>query len=117
VKTALEDPDVRRRLDAAGRPAAFLNYALPAEWAVPEIPMTGRGRGHHHLADYDRGAYRLVFTLAELTRPARGSEILLHTASRTPLVEVRLDARRGIVVGIDPPAASVPYEGIPVPVF
>jgi protein-S-isoprenylcysteine O-methyltransferase Ste14 len=117
VAVALEHPDVRRRLEAAGRPAAFLNYALPAEWAVPEIPMARRGRGHHNPQSYDRSAYRIVFTRADLTRPARGAGILLHTAARTPLFEVRLDARAGTVVGIDPAVAKVRYAGIPVPVF
>lgn len=117
VTVALEHPDVQRRLETEGRGAAFLNYVLPAEWAVPEIPMATRGRGHHHPADYDRSAYRLVFTRAELRRPARGSDILLHTAARTPLFEVRVDAKQGIVVAIEPPATRIKYEGIPVPLF
>jgi protein-S-isoprenylcysteine O-methyltransferase Ste14 len=117
VATALADPEVRARIDDAGPRAAFLNYVLPASWTVPEIPMRLDGRGHSRPSDYDRRLYRVVFTRAELRRPATGRSILSHTAFRHPVLEACIDVELKRVVAVEDPEANPMYQGIPVPLF
>jgi hypothetical protein len=95
---------------------------LPAELYVSEIPMNPveGAQGEHFLPrDYDRSSYKIVFTRAEV-RPGdevKGSDILLNTIRRVPVVEVSIDLSQNKVSEINDPPASVAYEGIPVPLY
>jgi hypothetical protein len=128
VVTALADPEVRTRLARAGSGAStkVINYVLPAELYVSEIPMNpveGAGAGAHgeHFLprDYDRSSYRIVFTRAEVRTgdEVEGKGILLNAVRRVPIVEVTIDLLQNTVAEIKEPPASVAYEGIPVPLY
>jgi protein-S-isoprenylcysteine O-methyltransferase Ste14 len=128
VVTALADPEVRTRLARAGSGAStkFINYVLPAELYVSEIPINpveGAGAGAHgeHFLprDYDRSSYRIVFTRAEVRTgdEVEGKDILLNAVKRVPVVEVTIDLVQNTVAEIKEPPASVAYEGIPVPLY
>ncbi len=121
---ALADPVVRSRLDdaGAGTGAKFINYVLPAEWNIPEIPLNpveGQS-GHYAPEDYNRSLYKIAFTRAELAesnKNAEGRAILSKAIRRVPIAEAWIDLARGQVIDVKSPPLSVMYEGIPVPIY
>jgi protein-S-isoprenylcysteine O-methyltransferase Ste14 len=126
IALAQADPEVQARLAAV--PSAnpkFINYVLPTEWNVSEIPMnqaTGdNGEGHQYPADYNKNLYKVVFTHATMRGniDAQGKDILLNTDAdlRSPVVEVCVDLAQNKVVSISNPPAHIKYEGVPVPVY
>lgn len=123
---AMADPDVRSRLEVAGAGtgAKFIDYVLPAEWNVPEIPLHRieniGGRGHYTPGDYNRNLYKIAFTRAELSesnKNAEGMDILSKALRRVPIAEAWIDLASGNVVDIKSAPEDVMYEGIPVPVY
>ncbi|MEW6186436.1 MAG: isoprenylcysteine carboxylmethyltransferase family protein [Thermodesulfobacteriota bacterium] len=124
VRIVFNNPDVKKRIEieTQSRQQKFINYILPAQWYVSEIPMNrveGAVGGHYHPKGYNQNLQRIVFTRAEL-RPgtvAKGRDILLHTVRNEPLLEVVVDLGRNRVVGYQDPPARRKYDGIPVPLF
>jgi protein-S-isoprenylcysteine O-methyltransferase Ste14 len=98
----------------------LLNYVLPAEWQIAEIPMkpvSDKG-GHYVPQQFDNTSYRVVFTLAETSTDTNvsGKEILQKTTTRTPIVEAVVDlARQQVTEIIDPKKTT--YDNIPVPIY
>ena len=124
IDIALSNPDVSGRLKSEKEcdDLKFVNYILPAEWYVSEIPMNpveGTHGGHFHPARYDRTLYKIIFTRAELRtgQAAEGKDILVKTKKRRPVVEVTVDLSRERVSRITAPPTTTKYENIPVPVF
>lgn len=123
AEIALTNEEVQARLenipDRAN--AKFINYVLPAEWHVSEIPMNEvpGGGGHHFPADYDQNLYKIVFTKADLrtNQAIEGKELLLNTVKRTPIVEVWLDLAQSKVIDIQNPPTTIKYENVPVPIY
>ncbi|RPI75585.1 MAG: isoprenylcysteine carboxylmethyltransferase family protein [Desulfobacteraceae bacterium] len=124
ARIALENPDVRKRMEQA-RPAAggkFINYILPAQWYVSEIPMkptAGAVGGHHHPKDYDRNLIRIVFTKAKLRsdEETSGKDIPLRAAGTEPLLEIIVDLSQNKAIIVQDPPARKKYAGIPVPLY
>jgi len=121
---ALADPEVRSKLEVNGdgSNAKFVNYVLPSEWNVPEIPLNPieGPRGHYTPEDYDKNLYKIAFTRAEFSESntnAEGGDVLSKAFRRVPIVEVWIDLSSGRVVEVKSPPASVRYEGIPVPIY
>ena len=124
IDIALSNPDVSSRLKSEKEcdDLKFVNYILPAEWYVSEIPMNpveGTHGGHFHPARYDRALYKIIFTRAELRtgQAAEGKDILVKTKKRRPVVEVTVDLSRERVSRITAPPTTTKYENIPVPIF
>jgi protein-S-isoprenylcysteine O-methyltransferase Ste14 len=124
IALAKSDPEVQARI--AALPTAnpkFLNYILPTEWNVSEIPMNQAAgeEGHQFPANYNQNLYKVVFTSVVLygNLDAQGRDILLNTDAnlRTPIVEANVDLAQNKVVSISNPPAQVKYEGVPVPVY
>lgn len=115
---ALEDGGVQARLADAGPGAQFINYVLPTEWSVAEIPMNGSA-GHRFPRNYDRSRYKVVFTRAQLPagRTAAGDEILLQAVHKVGVVEVWVDLEAGQIEQVMDPPETVNYEGVPVPIY
>lgn len=110
LEQALQQPDVR-----------LLNYVLPSEWYIAEIPLNGVGpNGYHRFpGDYDPNLYKVVYTAAEIRGGdgVSGKDIIQRVKTRTPLVEVWVDVRKGTVVKqLDPPR-EIMYRNIPVAVY
>lgn len=123
VKIALANPEVHTRL-AIGGNAKYLNYIMPAELDVSEIPMNPiAGKHQHHFlrppGDYHAKPYKIVFTRAEqrTNRKVEGRGILLNTVKRVPLLEVQIDLIQNQVTEIKNPPANIKYENIPVPLY
>ena len=123
VETALASSEVKVKLEniQEGAGTKFINYILPSEWHVSEIPMNPveGNDGHHFPADYDKNLYRIVFTRAELRtdQEVEGKEIILNTVKRVPVGEVVVDLSQNQIVEIKDPPETIKYEGIPVPLY
>jgi protein-S-isoprenylcysteine O-methyltransferase Ste14 len=124
VRIALDHSEVKKRIEGQGRSQnkKFINYIIPAQWYVSEIPMNrveSAVGGHYHPKRYNHDLQRIVFTRAELMPEieATGRDILLRTVRNQPLLEVVVDLRRNQVVGYKDPPAGRKYDGIPVPLF
>lgn len=118
VAIALTNDEVQSRLTNLPDNAKLINYVLPAEWHVSEIPMTGDS-GHDFPANYDKNLTKIIFTQTNLpaNRTVAGKEILLNTVVRTPIIEVWVDLAQGSVVDIKNPTVTANYENVPVPVY
>ncbi len=123
VDTALASPEVQNRLSnsSEGSDAKFLNYILPTEWHVSEIPMNPveGGSGHHFPTTYDENSYKIVFTRTKLRTEysVEGKEIITNTVTRIPVLEVWIDLAQKQVTEIKNAPDTINYEGIPVPVY
>jgi protein-S-isoprenylcysteine O-methyltransferase Ste14 len=124
VKTALANPEVQTRLQAKSGQAnaKFINYVLPVEFYVSEIPMNPVEGAEGHLfppTDYSKNFYKIIFTRAELrvNDEVEGKDILLNTAKTAPVIEVRVDLSQDQVTEIRNPPASAKYQNVPVPLF
>ena len=124
VKIASENSDIMKRIEADGNELSekYINYVLPAEMYVSEIPMhqvKGTNGNHFLPSQYDGRCFRIVFTKAELRahREVEGKEILLNTTHTVPIVEVLIDLPSNKVIDIKSPMEAQRYENIPVPIF
>ncbi|MCP4314885.1 MAG: isoprenylcysteine carboxylmethyltransferase family protein [Hyphomicrobiales bacterium] len=100
----------------------FLNYVLPTQMFISEIPMhlpEGTITTHTFPEDHNRDEYKIIFTLAE-TRPGRisnGRDIIADAVNKTPVVEAWIDRSIGRVLETFNPPVRAFYDGMPVPVF
>jgi protein-S-isoprenylcysteine O-methyltransferase Ste14 len=118
VQRSTADSRVRARLDRVTGPRArFIDYVMPWEWAVPEIPMNELD-GHRAPGDYDRRRHKIVITKAVLRGdPAAQGLDILRRAKRTEFVaEAWLDSEGRVTRVLGPPATTF-YGVVPVPVF
>lgn len=121
---ALADPAVTATIRQAGESedARFLNYVLPTQMFISEIPLhlpNGAVTGHTFPEDHDRNHYKIVFTLIQ-PRPGRvpnGPSIVTDTLNKTPVIEAWIDRAAAQVVRTFPPPEKAFYGGVPVPVF
>jgi hypothetical protein len=120
VETALSNEGVRKRLLQHGPGARYLNYVLPSEWYISEIPMESK-KGFYHLQpkNYDRNLCKIIFTRADLRRGdyenAKG--FLRQVSRRVPAAEAWIDISRKQVTEIKNPPLDVKYENIPVAIY
>ena len=124
VKFTLTNPDVQRRLTSSrtGENTKFINYILPIDLYVSEIPMNPvEGiEGHHFIpSDFHKDFYKIIFTRAEGANNHRseGKDILLNTSRRVPIVEVWVDLSQKRVIDIRNPPATTKYGNIPMPIY
>ena len=124
VAIALADQKVMTKLDGVkGKQTnKFLNYVIPTEWYVSEIPMKivpdAKG-GHYHPANYDKNSFKIVFTRVDLRtdKEVEGRELILNVVKRTPIAEVKVDLAQNRVSEIADPAITIKYENIPVALY
>jgi hypothetical protein len=121
---ALASPEVRSRLEVEGygSSARFINYVLPAEWNVPEIPLNliECSPGHYTLESYNKNLYKIAFTRAEFSESnqnAEGMDILSEALRRVPIAEAWIDLSSGRVIEVKSPPSYVRNEGVPVPIY
>ncbi len=121
---ALADPIVTAAIRQAreGGNARFLNYVLPTEMFVAEIPLhlpPGAATGHTFPDDHDRNRYKIVFTLIQ-PRPGTvptGPSIVADALNKTPVIEAWIDRTAEEVTETFRPPEEASYGGMPVPVF
>ena len=100
----------------------LLNYVVPVGMYISEIPMRlppGEHFSHDVPANRDPALYKVIFTEPAFggdgTRPE--GNLLWHAVNKTPLLEVHVDLRKGLVVATFPPPTDPFYAGRQVPVF
>ncbi len=102
--------------------ARFLNYVLPTEMFVSEIPQhlpPGAKTGHRVPRNHDRNSYKIVFTLVR-PRPGsipNGPAIVRDAVNKTAVIEAWIDRAEARVVRTFPPPEKPRFGGNPVPVF
>ncbi len=115
ARYAMNDPRVRKRIDnAAVNGAVFINYLMPIDWSITEIPMNG-AQCHHTPGEHD-SRFKIVFTRAVLRRPASGPDILCYTVQTKAAFEVWLDTDGQVARIVDPPDRAF-YGDVPVPIY
>jgi len=100
----------------------MINYLLPADMYISEIPMERPDveTCHVYSNEYNSKLYKLVYTTAsikEKTGQVSGSEILIKSLSTIPLLEVWIDLTKKQILKIIPLSGTQRYENIPEPVF
>lgn len=115
VESASDDPRVRERANTPGD-AAFINYVLPRDWAVTEIPMNGAV--DHQTPEQHDSRYKIVYTRATLCidRPTAGPDILQYSVHTKAAFEAWLDDHGRVERIMDPPEAAF-YGAVPVPIY
>lgn len=124
VNIASANAEVQMRLatDSIEPGAKFINYVLPVELYVSEIPMKkDEGvEGHHFLPkNYSGSLFKIIFTKAETRtkQKVEGKAILLNTLKQVPVLEVRIDLIQNRIMEILNPSTEMNYENIPMPVY
>ena len=111
--------------DAQGAVAGkttLINYVLPTEMYVSEIPMTlppGEMFGHRIPDDRDNAHYKVIVTEAVFDEEGLpiGGNILWHAVHKRPLWEVHVDLSSGHVTASLPPPEKPFYGNRQVPLF
>jgi hypothetical protein len=125
LQIAENDERVRqRRAGLAGSTGVKLvNYVLPDEWYLGDIPMNmgGHDEGHIEPENYNPNLYKVIFMQATVSPTAgdvQGKELVLHTIQRIPLFEARVDlAQNKVIEMVEIPLESIRWQGFPTPLF
>ncbi|NIR49960.1 hypothetical protein GWO43_15790, partial [candidate division KSB1 bacterium] len=124
VQIVLKDPDVALRMHQAqnGHAEVYLNYVVPAEWYLPDVPLENIPEGvhgHHQPANYDRSKYKVLFTKAKLVtnQLMQGRDIIENAYGRQPVLLAYVDKAKGEVTAIKTPPEYVKWGDIPTPLF
>ncbi len=137
IQIALSSEEVRKKVENKRYSGAkYLNYVLPSEWYVAEIPMNGRDQseasanrifrnessrriGHWVPSDYNKDYYKIIFTKAEIRggREVSGKDILLNVYRREPLIEVWVDINKNKIIKIMEMPEEIMYDNIPVAIY
>jgi protein-S-isoprenylcysteine O-methyltransferase Ste14 len=100
----------------------FLNYIVPAEWILPDLPlddgMTSR-RGHQQPENYNRDLFKILFTRSLMRNSSDwgGVDIIKNTIKRKPLFVVYVDRKKRSVTEIRTAPETVLWGDIPTPLF
>lgn len=123
IKIASAEGEVKARLEKAGisQNTKYLNYVLPVEWYVPEIPMNGiNGRvSHRYPSNFDENMYKIIFNKADMrnNQDVSGKDIIPNVAKREPVVEVWIDTAEQKVIKILEMPEIIRYKDIPVAIY
>jgi protein-S-isoprenylcysteine O-methyltransferase Ste14 len=122
ARIASEAPEVTAAISAAGEDARFLNYVVPTEMYISEIPMKlieGETFGHSVPKNRNMSKYKVIFTEADFGGDglSEGGDILRHAVNKYPLVEIRVDLETGAVENSFPPPEVPFYGNRQVPLF
>ena len=112
-------PDVQKAV--AGK-THLINYVLPTEMYVSEIPMflpPGEMFGHTVPGGRDPAHYKVIVTEAVFDEEGlpKGGNILRHAVHKRPLWEAHVDLSTGQVTQSLPPPANPIYGSHQVPLF
>lgn len=124
LQIALTPSEVQNPLAQAGygSGAKLLNYIVPLNWFLPDLPLEKSPEGvhgHHQPKTFNHDEYKVLFTKAKLTtaKPVADKDIIKKTVAREPLIVVKLNRTTGEILGIEQPPAHVRWGNIPTPLF
>ena len=121
-KIILASKEVEMALKSLHKEDKLLNYILPVNMYVSEIPMflpEGEVFGHSEPKEWDNTKYKVIITKAVFGGSGlpEGGNILSYMVNKEPLIEVWVDLLKNEVVMSFPPP-RVPYYGNrQVPIF
>lgn len=120
---ALAEPQVQAAIATHRTPQArFLNYVMPVDLFVSEIPMylpPGRTYGHERPSDQDQRRYKVIFTQADFGagQVVSGRDIIRRAINTAPIVEIWIDRQTASVLAVHRAPENRIYGNNPVPVF
>ncbi len=126
LQLALSEPKIQGQLrnSGYGNGSKFLNYIVPNEWILADLPLESipnpeEIHGHYQPENYDTNEYKVLFTKAKLHDSSAiiGQDIIKRTYSREPLVLVRLNTLTSEILAIEAPPQHVLWGDIPTPLF
>ena len=124
IEKVLADPQVQKRLSQENnfKNTKYINYILPADMYMLEIPMNSPRNGlyvHYLSPVHSAEKIKIIFTQAEIRghREVHGREILEHVAGRIPVMEVYIDLVQKNIVEIKDPPLHVALKDIVMPVY
>lgn len=122
LNIALSNTEVKSRIEAekTSEKEKLLNYILPSEWYVAEIPMNGIGTmGYHRFSsNYDSNVYKIIFTKAEMrSENVTGKNIIQNVTTREVIAEVWVNVSESKVIQIYDKPDNIMYDSIPVAVY
>lgn len=124
LQIALTPSEVQNRLTQAGygSGAKLLNYIVPLDWFLPDLPLEKLPEGvhgHYQPQLFNRDEYKVLFTKAQLSTeaPIVSEDIVKRTVAREPIVVVKLNTASGEILGIEQPPTHVRWGNIPTPLF
>ena len=100
----------------------FLNYIIPAEWRLADLPMetyTDGEEGHILPEDISRKEFKVLYTKALIHSKDNMTEqdILKRTYGREPVVLFRVNIETNEIISVGQPPAHVLWGDIPTPIF
>ncbi len=120
VTTALAHRDVQKLLEQQGPGTHYLNYVLPAQWFISEVPMDSpEGTCDSQPKVYDRHLYKIILTRADVRGPLHESAemSLPQVVRREPLAEVWVDTAGNRVTQVKDLPSTARYGNIPVALY
>ena len=119
---ALSDDEVKRKLSDLGSNPRLLNYVVPADWYISEIPMHVTESDPQHFlrtTGYAKSAYKIIFAepVFSCNCVISGKKIIGSARTIKPVMEVWLDKTLETVIDIKQPPTDDRYENVPLPVF
>ncbi|WP_310681352.1 hypothetical protein [Aliifodinibius sp. S!AR15-10] len=119
---ARSHPQIAKRLTSFEDSTRFINYVMPTELFVSEVPMyipEGKAPTHEAPGSKDQSRYKIIFTEARFGPDglANGPDIIRRAINKKPIVEVWIDRETQKVENILSTTSDKFYEGMPVPVF
>ncbi len=123
IQLALNDATVKERIETTkvSGDGKLLNYILPTQWYVAEIPMNGldENGGHRSPSNYNKSEYKIIITLAEMRSEGNltGKEIIQNVKSRKTIAEVWVNIEEGKVIKVLDRPDTTPYKDIPVAIY
>jgi protein-S-isoprenylcysteine O-methyltransferase Ste14 len=118
ARTAIADPKMKERIDAAIYSGSrLINYVMPWEWGMSEIPMNNAGC-HETPENFIRGRFKVVFTRAMLNSDddVRGIDIIRSAFRTVPEGEVWVNEAGQVAKFLRPPD-KIFYGDAPVPIY
>ncbi len=116
--------DIQERLALSGyeNGGKFLNYVVPLEWIIPDLPLDPSEvsrQGHHQPADFEQNEFKVLF--AKVVSPslqnAAGVDILHKARKIQPVLVVKLNIVTEAILGTEIPPKSVLWGDILAPLF
>ncbi len=100
----------------------YLNYVIPAEWRLADLPMEAYNEGeegHIRPDDISRKDFKVLYTKALIHSTANMTvqDILKRSFGREPVVLFKVNIERNEILSTERPPAHVVWGDIPTPLF
>ena len=121
VACTLSHPDVRSQLLQGRKGTRYVNYVMPDDLYLMEVPMLQRGTSHGNIGlsygDSDPRYLKIIITEAVTRDAGSGVEMLRSVVERIPLMEIRIDPAIPAVLDVCRLPRDSALHGLPFPVF